>query len=46
MRDQNLISPPETVKPLNDRYEEQVIEEWYWDILDEVEAQYLDNFDD
>ena len=38
--------PPETVKPLNDRYEEQVIEEWYWDILDEVEAQYLDNFDD
>ncbi|KAI5949043.1 ASH2 [Candida theae] len=38
--------PPEPVKPLNDRYEEQVIEEWYWDVLDEVEAQYLDSFDD
>ncbi|KAG5417759.1 ASH2 [Candida metapsilosis] len=38
--------PPEPVKPLNDRYEEQVIEEWYWDILDEVEAQYLDSFDE
>lgn len=38
--------PPEPVKPLNDRYEEQVIEEWYWDVLDEVEAQYLDSFDE
>ncbi|CAK9441558.1 uncharacterized protein LODBEIA_P54260 [Lodderomyces beijingensis] len=35
-----------TVKPLSDRYEEQVIEEWFWDILDEVEAQYLDSFDE
>lgn len=35
-----------TYKPLSDRYEEQVIEEWYWDVLDEVEAQYLDSFED
>ncbi|KAI5968972.1 ASH2 [Candida margitis] len=38
--------PSESVKPLSDRYQEQVIEEWYWDVLDEVEAQYLDSFDE
>ncbi|KAI5958713.1 ASH2 [Candida pseudojiufengensis] len=39
--------PPENtqIKPLSDRYNEHVIEEWYWDIIDEVEAQYLDSFD-
>ncbi|KAG7660908.1 ASH2 [[Candida] subhashii] len=33
------------VKPLSDRFEETAVEEWYWDILDEVEAQYLDSFE-
>ncbi|KAI5956225.1 ASH2 [Candida jiufengensis] len=39
--------PPTTtnIKPLSDRYNEHVIEEWYWDIIDEVEAQYLDSFE-
>ncbi|KAK6199296.1 uncharacterized protein RJT21DRAFT_131066 [Scheffersomyces amazonensis] len=35
----------EDVKPLSDRYDESVVDEWYWDILDEVEAEYLDSFD-
>ncbi|CAI5759734.1 unnamed protein product [Candida verbasci] len=33
------------VKPLSDRYDESIIEEWYWDLLDEVEAEYMDSFD-
>ncbi|KAL6451610.1 ash2 Set1 complex component ash2 [Candida maltosa Xu316] len=37
--------PQEPVKPLSDRYDDQVVEQYYWDILDEVEAQYLDSFD-
>ncbi|CAX41818.1 subunit of the COMPASS (Set1C) histone methyltansferase complex, putative [Candida dubliniensis CD36] len=37
--------PSEPVKPLSDRYNEQVVEQFYWDILDEVEAEYLDSFD-
>lgn len=36
---------PEGALPLNDRYSEKVVEEWYWDLVDEVEAQYLDSFD-
>ncbi|RLV93509.1 Set1 complex component ash2 [Spathaspora sp. JA1] len=34
-----------TVKPLCSRYEEVVVEEWLWDIIDEVEAEYLDSFE-
>lgn len=42
----NFEFPPlEPVKPLSDRYNEQVVEQFYWDILDEVEAEYLDSFD-
>ncbi|KAK6462542.1 putative subunit of the compass histone methyltransferase complex [Scheffersomyces coipomensis] len=33
------------VKPLSQRYEESIVDEWYWDIIDEVEAEYLDSFD-
>jgi len=33
------------VKPLSNRYDETVIEEWYWDLVDEVEAEYIDSFD-
>lgn len=36
---------PEGARPLSDRYSEKVVEEWYWDLVDEVEAQYLDSFD-
>jgi COMPASS component BRE2 len=32
-------------KPLNDRFNELVVEEWYWDLIDEVEAEYLDSFE-
>ncbi|KAG2736702.1 hypothetical protein G9P44_000792 [Scheffersomyces stipitis] len=35
----------EGVKPLSDRYNEAVVEEWYWDLIDEVEGEYLDSFD-
>ncbi|EGW31118.1 uncharacterized protein SPAPADRAFT_52290 [Spathaspora passalidarum NRRL Y-27907] len=38
--------PPVTsVKPLCSRYDETVVEEWLWDIIDEVEAEYLDSFE-
>lgn len=38
--------PAETdFKPLSDRFDEEVVHEWYWDLLDEVEAQYLDSFE-
>lgn len=33
------------VRPLCKRYDEHVVEEWYWDLVDEIEAQYLDSFD-
>lgn len=36
---------PEGARPLSDCYSEKVVEEWYWDLLDEVEADYLDSFD-
>lgn len=36
---------PQGARPLCDRYSEKVVEEWYWDLVDEVEAQYLDSFD-
>lgn len=39
------LKDEEGVKPLSDRYAEAVVDEWYWDILDEVEAEYLDSFD-
>lgn len=35
-----------SLKPLSDRYDEHIIQEWYWDILDEVEAEYFDSFDE
>lgn len=34
------------VKPLSDRYNEHIVEEWYWDIVDEIEAEYFDNFEE
>lgn len=37
--------PPSHAKPLSDRYAETVTEEWLWDIIDEVEALYLDSFE-
>lgn len=33
------------LKPLSDRYNESIIEEWLWDLIDEVEAEYLDSYD-
>lgn len=33
------------VKPMSDRYDESVIEDWLWDMVDEVEAEYLDSYD-
>lgn len=33
------------IQPLNNRYEEKVTDQWYWDLLDEVEAEYLDGFE-
>ena len=42
----NFEFPPlDPVKPLSDRYNEQVVEQYYWDLVDEVEAEYLDSFD-
>lgn len=35
----------ENVKPLSDRYNESIVEEWLWDLIDEVEVEYLDSFD-
>lgn len=32
-------------KPLSARYEEKISEEWLWDVIDEVEAEYLDMFE-
>lgn len=36
---------PEGARPLCELYEERVAEEWLFDLLDEVEAEYLDSFD-
>ncbi|GEQ67301.1 hypothetical protein JCM33374_g965 [Metschnikowia sp. JCM 33374] len=36
---------PEGAIPLCERYDESVVEEWLWDLVDEVEADYLDSFD-
>lgn len=36
---------PEDARPLSERYDEKVTEEWLWDLVDEVEAQYLDSFE-
>jgi COMPASS component BRE2 len=35
----------EAHKPLSDRYEDRIVEEMVWDIIDEVEAEYLDKFE-
>lgn len=36
---------PAGARPLCERYEERVVEEWMWDLMDEVEADYLDSFE-
>lgn len=38
-------SLPSDVRPLCDRYNHQVIEQWYFDIVDEVENQFLDELE-
>ena len=35
----------EAHKPLSDRYEDRIAEEMVWDIIDEIEAEYLDQFE-
>ncbi|CAN3474644.1 hypothetical protein DICA0_B05314 [Diutina catenulata] len=32
-------------RPLCERFDESVVESWYWDLVDEVEAEYLDSFE-
>lgn len=39
------IEGEDGVRPLQESYEEAVIEEWLWDIIDEVESEYLDSFE-
>lgn len=34
------------VRPINSRFDELVVEEWLWDVIDEVEAEYLDSYDE
>lgn len=36
---------PQGSRPLCERYEERVVEEWLYDLVDEVEADYLDSFE-
>lgn len=36
---------PPGAKPLSEQYDKTVVEEWLWDVIDEVEAEYLDSFD-
>lgn len=36
---------PSGAKPLCEQYDNTVVEEWLWDMIDEVEAEYLDSFD-
>lgn len=36
---------PEGARPLCERYDEKIVEEWMWDLVDEVEALYLDSFE-
>lgn len=38
-------SIPEGAKPLSDRYNEYISEQWFWDIMDEVESEYLDDLE-
>ncbi|CCE73093.1 Piso0_000110 [Millerozyma farinosa CBS 7064] len=35
----------EGVRPYSERYDEQVVDEAFWDLIDEVEAEYLDSFE-
>lgn len=37
---------PKGARALSERYDEQVVEEWLWDLIEEVEAQYIDSFID
>lgn len=39
------IKGVDNVRPLSERYEESIAEDWCWDIIDEVEAEYLDNLE-
>ncbi|EGV65310.1 transcription factor, contains a PHD finger motif [Yamadazyma tenuis] len=36
---------PQGVRPLCERYDEHVVEQWYFDLVDEVESQYLDGLE-
>lgn len=36
---------PENCAPLYDNYTDKIAEDWLYDIIDEVEAEYLDSFD-
>lgn len=36
---------PAGATPLCEKYTDRVTEEWFWDLVDEVEAEYLDSFD-
>lgn len=35
---------PVDATPLCERYQEQVVEDWMWDVIDEIEGEYLDSF--
>lgn len=41
----SAVPPVPECKPLNDRYEEFVVEEYFWDLMDEVENCYLDDLE-
>ena len=36
------FAPPAGAAALSDRFDEDVVTEWLWDLVDEVEAEYLD----
>lgn len=36
---------PEGALPLSDTYASKIVEDTYWDLVDEVEAEYLDSFE-
>lgn len=40
----DFLFPVPGALPLSQRFDDQVIDEWYWDLVDEIEAEYLDSF--
>lgn len=36
---------PDAARPLCERYTERVVDEWMWDLVDEIENEYLDEFE-